>query len=158
MVSRERWVAELDKLLMSDNPGKGLQVLADSYLLKFMLPELWIQVGYDQNSPYHELTLWEHTKSTVSLAPHDVDLKWAALLHDVGKPFVRTEKNEWQSNYIMHDVVGSLIGEGIAARLKFSNSRRDTVVETIKYHLRDESPIRQADNGSKAKLPEETTL
>ncbi|CAH0190710.1 CCA tRNA nucleotidyltransferase [Rhodococcoides fascians] len=152
-VSRERWIAEMDKLLMSADPVKGLDVLAESQLLKFILPELWIQVGYDQHSPYHELTLWEHTTSTVALAPHDLDLRWAVLLHDVGKPFVRTEKNEHQSNYVMHDVVGPYIAEGITARLKFSNSRRDTIVGTIRHHLEESSPLRMADNGSKTKLP-----
>lgn len=152
-VSRERWVQELDKLLVSEHPEKGLQVLADSYLLKFMFPELWLQIGYDQNSPYHELTLWEHTLSTVHLAPNDVDLRWAALLHDIGKPFVRTDNHHGYSNYIMHDIVGSYIAEGVAARLKWSNQRRETVVATIRDHMREDSPIRQADNGSKIKLP-----
>lgn len=151
-VSRERWVAEIDKLLMSEYPEKGLRVLADSYVLKFILPELWIQIGYDQNSPYHELTLWEHTIETVRQAPADVDLRWAALLHDIGKPFVRTNKSD-RSNYIMHDVVGSYIAEGIAARLKWSNDRRKLVVDTILHHLEDGSPIRAADNASKSKLP-----
>lgn len=152
-VSRERWCQEMDKLLISDHPEKGLQILADSHLLKFMFPELWLHVGYDQNSPYHELTLWEHTVSTVRQSPKNVDLRWAALLHDIGKPFVRTEKNEFQSNYLMHDIVGSYIAEGLAARLKWSNKRRELVVETILNHLKDESPIRMADNASKTKLP-----
>lgn len=152
MVSRERWVQELDKLLTTDNPEKGLQVLADSYVLKFMLPELYIQVGYDQDSPYHELTLWEHTLSTVNLAPKDVDLRWAALLHDVGKPFTRTVNKNNYSNYLMHDIVGAEIATGIAHRLKWSNARRELVTETIRTHMREDSPIRQADNASKSKL------
>jgi tRNA nucleotidyltransferase (CCA-adding enzyme) len=117
-----------------------------------MFPELWLQVGYDQNTPYHELSLWEHTLSTMHLVPNDVDLRWAALLHDVGKVFVRTENKRGYSNYIMHDIVGSYIAEGIAARLKWSNQRRNTVVETILNHLKDESPIRAVDNGSKTNL------
>lgn len=153
-VSRERWVQEMDKLLVTEQPEKGLQVLADSYLLKFMFPELWLQVGYDQNTPYHELTLWDHTLSTVHLAPNNVDLRWAALLHDIGKPFVRTENKRGYSNYITHDVVGSYIAEGIAARSKWSNQRRETVVSTILNHLHDDSPIRAADNGSKVRLPQ----
>lgn len=153
MVSRERWTQEMDKLLTSDYPEKGLQVLADSYLLKFMLPELWIQVGYDQDSPYHELTLWGHTLSTVKLSPNDVDLRWAALLHDVGKPFARVANKKGYHNYIMHDMIGSYIAEGIAARLKWSNARHETVTSTILNHMKDESPIRQADNASKSKLP-----
>lgn len=153
MVSRERWVQEMDKLLMSEAPEKGLQVLADSYLLKFMFPELWLQVGYDQDSPYHELTLWEHTLSTVKLAPNDVNMRWSALLHDIGKPFTRVANKNGYSNYIMHDMVGSYLAEGIAARLKWPNERRETVVETICNHMRDDSPIRQADNASKSAVP-----
>lgn len=153
MVSRERWVQEMDKMLMSQSPRKGLQVLADTYLLKFMIPELWLQVGYDQDSPYHELTLWEHTLSTVELAPQNVDLRWAALLHDVGKPFTRTANKNGYSNYIMHDVVGAYIAEGISARLKWSRERGEVVTGTIYHHMKDESPIREADNASKIKLP-----
>lgn len=148
-VSRERWVQEMDKLLVSESPEKGLKVLSDSYILKFMLPELWVQVGYDQDSPYHDLTLWEHTMATVSKAPLDADLRWAALLHDVGKVFTRTTNKKGYSNYLMHDIVGAEVAEGIALRLKWSNQRRETVVKTIREHMRDDSPIRQADNSSK---------
>lgn len=152
-VSRERWMQEIDKLLTSKYPIRGLAVLADSYLLKFMFPELWLQVGYDQDSPYHELTLWEHTLSTVSLSPNDADMRWSALLHDVGKPFTRTSNNRGYSNYIMHDLVGSYIIEGIATRLKWSNARREAVTATVRDHMRDDSPIRDADNASKTRLP-----
>lgn len=151
-VSRERWVQEMDKLLCSAEPSKGLRVLADTYLLKFMLPELWLQIGYDQNSPYHELTLWEHTLSTVDKSPENLDLRWSALLHDIGKPFVRIDNNKGYSNYIMHDLVGSYIAEGIATRLKWSKARRQLVVETIKDHMREDSPLRDADNASKSNM------
>lgn len=154
-VSRERWVQEMDKLLISENPAKGLEVLADSYILKYMFPQLWIQVGYDQDSPYHELTLWEHTVSTVDKSPNNADLRWAALLHDIGKPFTRTVNKKGYSNYIMHDFVGAELSLGIAARLKWSNDRRNTVYDVIKNHLKNESPIREADNISKSKLKEQ---
>lgn len=152
MVSRERWVQELDKLLMSDNPSKGLNVLAQSWVLKYMIPELWLQVGYDQDSPYHALTLWEHTTSTVDKSPNDVDMRWAALLHDIGKPFVRTKNNKGYSNYLMHDLVGAELVEGIALRLKWSNNRREVVRDTVLNHMKDNSPIRDADNASKSNL------
>lgn len=152
-VSRERWVQEIDKLLTTDNPGRGLRVLADSHLLKFILPEVWMQIDYDQDSPYHELTLWEHTVSTVELVPSDIDLRWGALLHDVGKPFTRTANKKGYHNYLMHDVVGSYIVEGVASRLKWSNQRKYKVVDMVLHHLEDTSPIRQADNASKTKIP-----
>ena len=151
-VSKERWVAEIDKILMSDDPTTGLRVLADSFLLKFVLPELWLQVGYDQDSPYHELTLWEHTLSTVKISPRDNDMRWSALLHDVGKPFTAVKNNRGYTNYIMHDTVGAEIVLGIAKRLKWSNERSETVFETVKNHMRAESPIRDADNASKVNM------
>ncbi len=60
-VARERWMAELDKLLVGPSVVYGLELLAATGLLRFMLPELELQVGYDQNSPYHDRTLFEHT-------------------------------------------------------------------------------------------------
>jgi putative nucleotidyltransferase with HDIG domain len=147
-VSRERWVAEMDKLLVTDKPSLGLDFLARTRLLNFMIPPLAIQVGYDQNSTWHDLTLWEHTLATVDAAPNDVDLRWAALLHDVGKPFVRTDRPD-RSNYIMHDLLGAEIAKSVGLYLKWSNARIEKVSETIFNHLRDDSPIREADNASK---------
>lgn len=153
-VSKERWVQELDKLLLSDNPSKGLVLLMESDLIKLILPELRVQGGYDQNSDYHELTLWEHTLSTVEKVPKDINLRWAALLHDVGKPFVRTDNKRGSSNYVFHDVVGAELIYGIGKRLKWSNERIETITEMVKNHLSDDSPLRKADNSSKSKLPE----
>lgn len=153
-VSRERWVQELDKLLATEQPSVGLDFLARTRLLNYMIPELAIQIGYDQDSPYHELTLWEHTLSTVDKAPLDVDLRWAALLHDVGKPYVRTQNNKGYSNYIHHDLVGAELATAIGRRLKWSNDRLGRVSETVRYHLQDASPIRAADNASKVRLPD----
>ena len=60
-ISKERWMQELDKMLVSDNVAKGLSVLADSGLLKFIIPELALQIGYGQNCDCQELDLFEHT-------------------------------------------------------------------------------------------------
>lgn len=152
-VSRERWVQEMDRLLTTDEPSLGLDFLARTRLLNYMIPHLGIQVGYDQDSPYHELTLWEHTKSTVDLSPNDVNMRWAALLHDVGKPYVRVVNKKGYSNYVNHDIVGAELALQIGKYLKWSNDRLNIVTETIRHHLKDESPIRSADNGSKSKIP-----
>jgi putative nucleotidyltransferase with HDIG domain len=151
-VSRERWVAEMDKLLVTDKPSIGLDFLARTRLLNFMIPQLAVQVGYDQNSHYHDLTLWDHTLATVDTAPNDVDLRWAALLHDVGKPAMRTENKAGHSNYIMHDLLGAEIAKAIGLYLKWSNARIGKVSSTIFNHLREDSPIRAADNMSKRRV------
>jgi tRNA nucleotidyltransferase (CCA-adding enzyme) len=143
-VSRERWVLEMDKLLMTSVPSIGLDFLARTKLLNFMFPELSLQVNYNQNSPYHDLELWEHTKIVVDNTPADINIRWASLLHDIAKPFVRTDK-ENRSNYIKHDLLGAEIVEKIARYLKWSNDRRECVKNLVLNHLKDDSPLRQAD-------------
>lgn len=146
-VSRERWVQEMDKLLLTNTPSIGLDFLARTRLLNFMIPELSLQVGYDQNSPYHSLTLWEHTKRVVDLTPSDVTLRWAALLHDIGKPFTRTEKAD-RSNYIKHDLLGAELVNRIALQLKWSNDRREQVSKLVLNHMQETSPLRKADTAA----------
>jgi len=147
-VSKERWVQELDALLLSDKPSRGLEVLASSRLLNFILPELSLQVGYDQNSPYHQFELWEHTKKVVDKCPQDIVTRWTALLHDVGKPFTRTQK-PGRSNYIYHDLVGKEIAWKIGSYLHFSNERLEAVSQMVGEHMKSDSPLRLYDNESK---------
>jgi tRNA nucleotidyltransferase (CCA-adding enzyme) len=147
-VSKERWIQELDKLLLGE-ASKGLQVLADTDLLKFILPELRLQVGYDQNNHNHKFTLAEHSFMVVDKLPKDITLRWAGLLHDIGKPFVRTENPKGHSNYIFHETVGAEMVYGIGKRLKWSNERLNAVQDLIANHLKDESPLKSADNRSK---------
>lgn len=147
-ISKERWVMEMDKLLMTDTPSIGLDFMARTNLLNYMIPELSLQVEYDQNSPYHTFTLWEHTKKVVDCITKDIDLRWAALLHDIAKPFVRHDRPD-RSNYINHEILGADMVDGIALKLKWSNDRRKVVKELVLDHLKDSSPLKEADSKSK---------
>ena len=147
-VARERWMAELDKLLVGDNVVYALELLAATGLIRFMLPELQLQVDYDQNSPYHDRTLWEHTTAVVAATPRDVELRWGALLHDVAKPFVRLEKPD-RSTYVKHDLLGAEVVERMALYLKWSKARREAVKELVRDHLLETSPLREADAAGK---------
>ena len=144
-VSKERWTLEIDKLLVTDHPTSGLEFLAITRLLHFILPELAVQIGYDQRSPYHQLDLWQHTLRTVELSPKDLFIRWAALLHDVGKPYVQVANRHGYSNYAYHDVIGAEIVGKIAGYLKWSNERTITIQSLVRDHLRDDSPIGKAD-------------
>jgi len=146
-VSRERWTVELDKLLVSKQPTRGLHFLAHTRLLAFMLPELGIQVGFNQNSPYHQLDLWSHTIRTVELSPADVTVRWGALLHDIGKPYVQIHNNRGYSNYQHHAEVGAEMTLRIGAYLRWSNKRIAEVTNLVRHHLDDDdSPIGLADS------------
>lgn len=150
-VSKERWTAELDRLVTSDHAAEGLDFLARTRLLAYLLPELAVQVGYNQNSPYHELNLWEHTLKTVRLTKSDVTLRWAALLHDIGKPYAQVKNSRGYSNYMQHDAIGAELVQKIGPYLKWPSSRTKEVADIIAHHLEESSPLHDADSAARFK-------
>lgn len=152
-VSKERWTQELDKLLITDHPEIGLEFLAITRLLHFILPELAVQIGYDQRSPYHELDLWQHTLKTVQLSPPELHVRWAALLHDIGKPYVQITNSRGYSNYTHHDVIGAEMVGKIAHHLKWSKERTAAIKQLVRDHLLDGSPIGHADAEARFRQP-----
>ena len=154
LVARERWVAELDKLLVGPGATDALRLLADTDLLRYLLPELQLQVGCDQNSRYHDRSLFEHTLGVIDATPPDVTLRWAALLHDAGKPYMRVEK-PGRSTYARHDLLGAEIVERTALYLKWGNKRREDVKRLVREHMLAESPLRDADDAAKPPAPEQ---
>ena len=168
-ISRERWMEEFNKILKSDNVFTGLWMLWQFRVFNFTIPELAIQWGYDQNSKYHNLQLWEHSAKVVESAQQagcHINMLWACLFHDIGKPATRVDKDvsedKWESygrkhksNYIMHEKVGAQIAIRLCDYLKFSNKMKDEIVDLIKNHLKDESPLRVYDNMHKSEAAKE---
>jgi len=147
-VSKERWVMELDKLLMTDCPLIGLDFLMRTGVMRFIIPELWIQDKYDQRTKYHAYDLWTHTMMTVANCPKDIDIRWAALLHDVGKPFAKIDKGD-RCIYPRHEMIGRELALKIGGFLRWSNSRIEYVSELVGDHLHPDSPLKEADIGAK---------
>jgi tRNA nucleotidyltransferase (CCA-adding enzyme) len=155
-VSKERWTQEMDKLLMGKDVAKGLYYLWTTDLFMYMIPELHLQYKYDQNSPYHNLFLDDHTKIVVKNVEGLIN-RWAALLHDIAKPFCRLNKEVFtddenqqtirsvKSNYPKHDLLGCEMVKRIGKNLKWSNERIKEVSELVLHHLEDTNPLRQAD-------------
>lgn len=147
-ISKERWVEEFDKILSLDggNLNIGVYSLFGSGIFKYTIPELSLQYNYNQNSKYHNFMLHHHTIKVVVATPNDIILRWAALLHDIAKPFVRTENKNGYSNYINHEILGAELVEKTARHLKWSNDRRAKVVDLVRNHLNDDCELRQYDN------------
>lgn len=118
IVSKERWVQELDKLLMGAEPMLGIKVLMQSEVMKYILPEVFLVLQDDE--AYHALTMeFNSIDEEVSL-----NERWATLLRLVGHPFtIKVDKDEVKFPH--HEVVRSELIEGISLRLKFSNERKN---------------------------------
>jgi len=155
-ISKERWMQELNLILSSPNVRTGLNLLMSSGLLGIMIPELVIQHGYNQQNIHHDFDLWTHTLNVVEAVPADnLNLRWAALLHDVAKPFVRTfDEKKQQAHYVGHDIVGAEMAKKIGTYLKWSKNQQAEISEIILHHLLPISPLKVYDDGGKKRVSE----
>ncbi len=135
-ISRERWFQEIDKLLLGGHVEAGLQFLHETRLLGFILPEVACMVDLHKTSRHHHKDVWEHTKQVVAQSPPKQTVRWAALLHDIGKPWTREYAPGGKVHFFRHEDHGAILFEGVAHRFRFPNELRKTVRFLIKHHLR----------------------
>ena len=129
-VSGERIAAELGKLLAAPRPSVGLQLLEETGLLEVLLPEIAAQRGIAQNKIEGE-DLLDHTLRTVDAAPAgDPVVRWAALLHDIGKPSTIGD-----GPFRGHDAVGGDLARRLLDRLRLPRAVTDRVVHLVRNHM-----------------------
>ena len=139
-LARERVFDELCKLLMqvtSDDLLRYAQVLAQA------IPELGACVGFQQHSPYHAYDVFTHISHVVENTPAKLSLRWAALLHDVGKPPCFTRDENGRGHFRDHAKVGSQMADDILRRLKAPTALREQVVFFISHHMIPIEPERR---------------
>ncbi|MCE1203442.1 MAG: HD domain-containing protein [Holophagaceae bacterium] len=132
-VAVERVFTELDKLLRGSEPQRGLALLAESGLLDLWLPELRPMVGCGQNR-HHAYNVWRHTMEVVCFAPPEPAQRWAALLHDAGKPGARSVGADGEIHFHGHEARSLELAEGIFDRLKASHTLRKAILALIRHH------------------------
>jgi poly(A) polymerase len=125
-VSRERWVQEMDKLLVSPRAGKGLVVLKDTYLLRYMLPEVNLLADTDPMEWGDTISGLEQLNQFPGMTGEGADQHWANLLYSIGVPFQSAEQIDKGGKAAARDISKEL-SAGISARLRFSNARSDLV-------------------------------
>lgn len=130
-ISVERITSELLKILLSDNPYIGLDLLRNTDALKYIIPELAACDKYPQNPKFHKYDVLEHTFKAVMYAPKKVRL--AALFHDIAKPPCQ----EKDGNTYKHDIIGAGMTKKILTRMKFPKQIIDYTVELVAAHMFD---------------------
>lgn len=130
-ISAERIDTELTKLLCGIGAERVLQAFAD--VLFTVLPELQPMFGFDQNNPYHDYDVYMHTLKALSAAPPEPFLRWAALLHDSGKPHCYTE-DERGGHFYGHAAVSVEIAKRALKAMKCDRKRFDRVVQLVELH------------------------
>ncbi len=132
-VSVERVLVELTKLICGFYPKRGMQLLAESGLLDLWTAELRPLLGCGQNR-HHRFPVWEHTLETLAFAPPEPALRWAALLHDTGKPRTRTVDASGEVHFYGHEAISLEITEQILMRLKASRALIHQVLSLVRHH------------------------
>ncbi|HET9328596.1 MAG TPA: HD domain-containing protein [Candidatus Eisenbacteria bacterium] len=138
-VALERVRVELSKMMASRQPSVGLEIMRESGLLQRWLPELAHCVGVPQNR-YHAYDVYRHSLVTCDAAPAEKPVvRWAALLHDIGKPDTRVER-EGEGTFYGHQNVGADLADRLLGRLRFATEFREQVVHLIREHMFDYRP------------------
>jgi poly(A) polymerase len=145
IVSAERIRDELEKLVCSDHPRIGLDLLVSTGLADHVLPELpALRLAEDEHHRHkdvyqHSLTVLDQAidlESRLSVPTPDFVVRFAALIHDIGKPKTRRFEGARKVTFHHHDVVGAKLARKRMKALRFSNDQIDQVSKLIELHLR----------------------
>lgn len=145
-ISFERIRDELMKIVCSDDPYRGIWILYETDLLPYVLPELLEGVRVGQNK-HHMYSVFMHNLLSLQYCPSDDPLvRFAALLHDIGKPRTK-EGNGPNSTFYNHDHVGAEMTRTIMKRLAFSKQERERVAHLVDLHMFYYTPGELTDAG-----------
>ena len=134
-ISAERQRAELDKILLSDKPSRGIRLLEEVDLLEKILPEVAKMIGFDQKSPHHNLDCFEHSLMVLENVPKDLPTRLAALFHDTGKidTFFLDEKGH--GRFFDHQKISEDLAKNRLKALKYPKKTIEEVGFLIGRHM-----------------------
>lgn len=135
-VSSERIRDEFNQIIQyGKGDVLGLHLLSLSGLLTQFLPELVACHGFDQKNPHHRKNVFWHTMSVFTHTPPRLELRLAALLHDIAKPTTFTLDANGVGHFYGHEDVGAVMADAILQRMKYSNEVREKVVLLVREHM-----------------------
>ena len=132
---KERVLDELNKILLGDYVGDALRDLMNYKLFNYIIPELIVVKDFDQRSEFHHKDVWGHIIGVVESTPKDLPLRWAALLHDIGKPATFSCK-DGKIHFYRHDEVSALMTGSILNRLGLPRKMIDEVTYLVREHMK----------------------
>ena len=131
-IARERIFEELSRFLLC---AKAAHLLAFAPVLAAAIPEIAPTIGFDQRSPHHAYDIFTHPAHVTAAVPAELALRWAALLHDIGKPAAFTTDETGRGHFYGHAKQSAEIAEGILRTLKAPTALREEVIFLISQHM-----------------------
>jgi len=136
MIAKERIRDEFTKLVMAPGAMQGIEKLEELGLLKFIMPELRDGIGVTQDR-HHIYTVWEHNLRALDYTVkknYSLEVRLAALLHDLGKPKTKAGKTP-NSTFYNHEMVGAKMAAKALDRMCFSKAISEKVIHLVRYHM-----------------------
>ena len=137
-ISPERISDELQKIILSNRPAWGIELLVETSLMKYIIPEIYDTIGVRQNrhhyyGPYN--TVYKHMLAALKTCPSDkLEVRLAAFFHDIGKPKAK-RGHGYKSTFYGHEYIGAQMTKVIMKRLKFPKKITDKTVLLVKNHM-----------------------
>lgn len=144
-----------------DELCKLLPVVTSEDLLRFgpilgeIIPELKPTLGFDQRNPHHRLDLFSHIAQVVQGVPPTLPLRWAALLHDIGKMETFTVDAQGCGHFYGHAQAGAAMARRILTELKAPTALRERVVLLVEQHMTYPAPEKKQIRRRMSRLGEE---
>ena len=141
-ITVERVAAELDKMMLGADPVAGVDLMVQTGLGEVVLPEVGgMRMAIDEHHQHkdvyqHSLTVLQQAIDLEGSGERDLVLRWAALLHDIGKPATRKHENDGGVSFHHHEVVGAKMTRKRMRALKYSKQMVDDVSQLVYLHLR----------------------
>jgi putative nucleotidyltransferase with HDIG domain len=136
-ISKERIKDELFKILASEHPYEGMLLLRESEISQEILPELEKTFGVEQKSPgrHHVYDVGTHSMLSLKNCPsEDPVVRFATLIHDVGKAQTRKVLENGTVTFYNHELVSAKIAKKISKRLRFSKKESEKFWRLVRYH------------------------
>ena len=142
-ISRERIRDEMNKLLLSEHPAKGLDLLVELGLMQWIVPEVLELRGVSQAATgsartIHTKDVYAHVLRVVQRSSPRLVCRWSALLHDIAKPRTRTVE-EGRVHFFGHEDVGAHMARDILKLLHFDRDFIESVSRIVQLHMRANS-------------------
>lgn len=136
-ISRERIRDEMNKLLLSDHPALGLDLLVELGLMTWIIPEVMELRGVSQQSQQggRSKDVYAHVLRVVERSSPDLHTRWSALLHDIAKPRTRSFE-DGKVHFFGHEEVGAHMAREILKRLHFDRDFIENISRTVQLHMR----------------------
>lgn len=134
-ISKERIRDEIDKILLSKNPSKGIRLLEKLGLLEYIFPEVKKMIGFNQHSSHHKFDLFEHSMKVLDMTPANLKTRMAGLFHDTGKIYTFFLDENEEGRFFGHQEISKEIIKNRLKDLKYSKKFIENTSLLVERHM-----------------------